>query len=176
MKQLLIPGVAALTLMFTPIVHAQEVVRETTTTAAAPLEATGTLTEWGPNDTMIVRERDVTEPVRFGFAKNVVYVDEAGNPVTREVITPNTPVRVRYIREGDRMLVDRVIVTRPATTEATTTTTTTTSTVTGREAKDIRKLREKIAHDEKELAEHPDRVKLQEELDHDRAALHELER
>jgi len=174
MKQLLIPGVAALTLMFTPMVHAQTVVRETTTAAVDPLEATGTVTEWGP-DTMIVRERDAADPVRFGFAKTVEYVDEAGNPVTREVITPNTPVRVRYIREGDRMLVNRVIVTRPATTEATTTTTTTT-TVTGRESKDIRKLREKIAHDEKELAEHPDRVKLQEELARDRAALRELER
>ena len=175
MKQLLIPGVAALTLLFTPIVHAQqEVVRETTTTAADPVEVTGTVTEWGP-DRVILREKNVADPVPYGFARKVVYVDEAGNPVTREVITQGAPVRVHYIREGDRMLVDRVIIERPATTEATTTTTTT-STVTGREAKDIRKLREKVAHDEKELAEHPDRVKLQEELDRDRAALKELER
>jgi len=171
-RLLLIPGITALALLCSPSVHAQAVVRETTTTTSAPLEVTGTVTEFAP-DTVIIRQKDVTAPVRYSFAKKVEYVDAAGNPVTREVITSGVPVKVRYIREGDRMLVDRVIVqstAAPAVT-ATTTETTTTRTFTGRETKEIDKLRGKIAHEERELADHPDRLSLQDELARDRAAL-----
>ncbi|HEY3899239.1 MAG TPA: hypothetical protein VGM54_11530 [Chthoniobacter sp.] len=170
-RLLLIPGITALALLCSPTVHGQAVVRETTTTTA-PLEATGTVTEWGP-DNVIIREKDVTAPVHYGFAKRVEYVDAAGNPVRREVITSGVPVTVRYIREGDHMLVDRVIVQRTAPVAATTTetTTTTTRTFTHHETKEMDKLRDKIAHEERELADHPDRVHLQDDLARDRAAL-----
>lgn len=177
MNKLLIPGVAALALLCSPYVHGQAVVRETTTTTTAPLEATGTVTEWGP-DRVIIRERDVTDPVPFAFSNRVEYVDETGAPVTREVITRDMPVTVRYTREGDRMLVDRVVVHRrmaPAA-AATTETTTTTTTVTGHDAKEIEKRREKIAHLEKEVAEHPDRERLREDLAAEKAKLESLER
>jgi hypothetical protein len=173
-RLLLIPGITAFALLCSPPVHGQAVVRETTTTTTAPMEVTGTVTEWAP-DNVIIRENDVAEPVHFGLAKTVVYVDEAGNPIRREVVTSGVPVKVRYIREGDRMVVDRVIVQRPAATTTTTETTTTTREVTGREAKEIDKLRARIAHEEKELAEHPDRTKLQEDLARDRDALKAIE-
>ena len=71
-KLLLIPGVAALALLCSPPVHGQAVVRETTTTTtaapAAPLEVTGTVTEWTPGGA-IIRERDATAPVHFGFGQ-----------------------------------------------------------------------------------------------------------
>ena len=113
-----------------PQLHAQAVVRETTT-VAEPAEVAGTVTEFAP-DTVVIREKEVAAPVRYSFAKTVTYVDEAGNPVAREVIKTGIPVTVRYVREGDRMLVNRVIVHKAAvvpeavTTERTTTTTTTT--------------------------------------------------
>jgi len=181
-KLLLIPSVTAFALLCAPLTYGQAVVRESTTTtttaAAAPMEVTGTVTEWAPG-TVIIRQKDVAAPARFSFAKTVEYVDAAGNPVTREVITPGVPVTVRYVRDGDQMVVDRVIVQRqaaPVATETSTTaTTTTTTTLTGREAKEIEKLRGKIARDEREVAEHPDRVKLQEELARDRAALDAIE-
>jgi len=178
-KILLIPSVTALALLCSPLTYGQTVVREstTTTTAAAPMEVTGTVTEWAPG-AVVIREKDVPSPVRFSFARTVEYVDTAGNRVAREVITPGAPVTVRYIRDGDQMLVDRVIVQRPLAPAATTsseTTTTTTTTVTGREAKEIEKLRGKIAHEEREVAEHPDKLKLQEELARDRAALDAIE-
>ena len=178
MNKLLIPGLAALALLCSPSVHGQAVVRETTTTTTAPLEATGTVTEWGP-DRVIIREKDATEPMPFAFSKRVEYVDEAGNTVTREVITRDMPVTVRYTREGDRMLVDRVVVHRriaPAAATTTETTTTTTTTVTGHDAKEIEKRREKIAHLEKEVAEHPDRERLREDLAAEKAKLESLER
>src|SRR5260221_9430374 len=179
MNKLLIPSVAALALLCSPAVHGQAVVRETTTTTTtAPLEAAGTVTEWTPT-TVIIRKNDVAEPVPFAFSQRVEYVDEAGNPVAREVITRGVPVTVRYPREGDRMLVDRVIVQRrvaPAAVTSTETTTTTTTTVTGHDAKEIEKRREKIARLERELAEHPDRTHLRDDLTDERAKLERLER
>lgn len=181
MNKLLIPGVAALALLSSPMVHAQTVVRETTTTAAAdPLEAAGTVTEYGP-DRVIIRQRDVADPVPYAFSKHVEYVDEAGAPIQREIIRRDTPVTVRYVREGDRMLVSRVIVHRqvePVAPAATTTqtTTTTSTTISGHDAKEIEKRREKIAKLERELAEHPNRDHVREDLAEERAKLENLER
>ncbi len=202
MNKLLIPGVAALSLLCAPIiVHGQTVVRETTTTATAPLEAAGTVTEWGP-DRVIIRQQGAADPVPYAFARRVEYVDEAGVPVAREVITRDVPVTVRYVREGDRMLVDRVVVHRRVAPAAEVTTvpgavttvprtvttvpgavstetrqtTTTTTTVSGHDAKEIDKRREKIAKLERELAEHPDRDKLRDELSEERAKLEQLQR
>lgn len=121
---------------------AQTVVRErvvtepavpttTTTTTVAPVEAAGTITEFAP-DVVVLRSQEATAPVRYSVGKTIEYVDDAGAPVTREVIKTGVPVTVRYIKEGDRMVVNRVIVHRattvaPAavTTQKTTTTTTT---------------------------------------------------
>ncbi|MEI9898327.1 MAG: hypothetical protein WDN28_31835 [Chthoniobacter sp.] len=179
MNKLLIPGVAALALLCSPTVYGQAIVRETTTTtAAAPLEAAGTITEWTP-DRVIIRKKDVAEPVPFAFSKRVEYVDEAGNPVAREVITRDVPVTLRYTREGDRLLVDRVIVQRrvaPAAVTSTETTTTTTTTVSGHDAKELEKRRDKIARLERELADHPDRDHVRGDLAEERAKLERLER
>jgi len=181
MNKLLIPGVAALALLSTPMVHAQTVVREATTTSAdvAPLEAAGTVTEYGP-DRVIIRQRDGVEPVPYAFARSVEYVDDVGAPVTREVITRDTPVTVRYVREGDRMLVNRVVVHRrvaaPVATATSQTTTTTTTTISGHDAREIEKRREKIAKLEREVAEHPGRDGAREDLAEERAKLERLER
>jgi hypothetical protein len=136
--KLIIPSAAALMLLCSLHTNAQTVVRErtttvpeTTVTAVEPVEAVGTVTEFAP-DTVVLRTEKATTPVRYSFAKTIEYVDDAGAPVTREVIKTGTPVTVRYIREGDRMLVNRVIVHRTTavapetvTTQKTTTTTTT---------------------------------------------------
>jgi len=139
-SNLLIPGAAAILLMCSLHAGAQTTVRETTTTtqpvettAVQPVEAAGTLTEFAP-DGMVIRTQEAAAPIRYSISKSVVYVDEAGNPVAREVVKTGVPVTVRYVKEGDRMIVSRVIVHQstaaaPAavTTEKTTTTTTTTT-------------------------------------------------
>jgi DNA-binding transcriptional regulator GbsR (MarR family) len=56
------------------------------------------------------------------------------------------------------------------------TTTTTTTTISGHDAKEIEKRREKIAKLEREVAEHPDREHLREDLADERAKLERLER
>ena len=97
---------------------AQTVVRETTvpvqpttvqTTTVQPTEVAGTVTEYTP-DAVIVRTQEATAPVRYSFTKTTEYVDESGRAVAREIVRTGVPVTVRYIREGDHMIVNRVIV------------------------------------------------------------------
>ena len=74
-----------------------------------------------------------TDPVRYSFSKTTEYVDEAGNRVERDIVKTGVPVTIRYVKEGDKMVVGRVIVRKQATTaepeavikKKTTTTTTT---------------------------------------------------
>jgi hypothetical protein len=100
----------------------------TTTTSA------GTISEFSP-DTIVVRSESSPEPLRYSYSKSTTYVDETGAPVSMEVVKSGLPVTVHYIKEGDRMVANRVIVRRATTTstaapavveEKKTTTTTTT--------------------------------------------------
>ncbi len=106
--------------------------RTTTTSTVQPTEVIGTVTEFDP-DAIVVRTREAADPVRYSFTKTTEYVDEEGHRVSQEIVKSGVPVTVRYVKDGDRMVVSRVIVrkqttgTEPAavTTKKTTTTTTT---------------------------------------------------
>jgi hypothetical protein len=116
---------AALTLTCAAISLGDEVV----TTGA---ESAGTVSEFSP-DTIIIRSESSPEPIRYSYSKSTTYVDDAGNPVSMEVIKSGLPVTVHYIREGDRVIASRVIVHKtvtaaPASVEEKKTTTTTTTT------------------------------------------------
>ena len=128
MKKTLILTVTISALLAAPILNAQDAVRETTTVVSQPVEAVGTITEFA-GDAIVIRTKEGAEPVRYGFTKTTEYVDEAGNRITRDVVKSGTPVTVRYVKEGDRMVVSRVIVRKQTTTTetgpASTTTTTT---------------------------------------------------
>ncbi len=77
----------------------------TTTTTA------GTISEFSP-DTIIVRSETAPEPIRYSYTKTTTYVDDAGQPVSLETVRSGLPVTVHYVREGDRMIANRVIVHR----------------------------------------------------------------
>jgi len=120
-----IATIAALTMACATISFGDEVVSTT--------ESAGTVSEFSP-DTIIIRSESSPEPIRYSYSKTTTYVDDAGNPVSMEVIKSGLPVTVHYVKEGDRVIARRVIVHRSATTTApasieekkTTTTTTTT--------------------------------------------------
>ena len=120
-----IATIAALTMACATISFGDEVVTTT--------ESAGTVSEFSP-DTIIIRSETSPEPIRYSYSKTTTYVDDAGNPVSMEVIKSGLPVTVHYVKEGDRVIARRVIVHRTATTTApasieekkTTTTTTTT--------------------------------------------------
>src|SRR6187401_3391124 len=109
---------AALALACSSFVAFAEEVVTTTTTA-------GTITEFSP-DTFVVRTETAPEPIRYRYTKTTTYVDEAGAPVSIDVIRSGVPVTVHYQREGDHMIASRVIVRRAAPVTKSTTTTTTT--------------------------------------------------
>ena len=84
-------------------------VSETTTTTTT--EGTGTITEFTPGTTIVLKE--TAGPRSYYFGPKVVYVTRSGKTLdettVRTRVRVGVPVRVHYVTEGDRMLVDRVI-------------------------------------------------------------------
>ena len=122
---------AALALTCGNVALAQSSVTTTTTSA-------GTISEFSP-DTLVIRSESSPEPLRYTYSKTTTYVDDAGAPVSMEVVKSGLPVTVHYIKQGDRLMANRVIVhktttTAPASVEEKKTTTTTTTT--GKKEKD----------------------------------------
>jgi len=85
-------------------------VSETTTTTTT--EGSGTITEFSPGSSIVLKES--AGPRHYRFGKKVVYVTRSGKELdettVRTKIRVGVPVRVHYVGEGDNMLVDRVVV------------------------------------------------------------------
>jgi hypothetical protein len=81
---------------------------ETTTTTT---ESTGTVTEYTPGQALILKT-EAAEPVHYKFGKTVTYVTSDGRVIEASKIRKDSKVRVHYIKDGDNMVVDKVIVTR----------------------------------------------------------------
>jgi|SRR5207248_1975932 len=84
-------------------------VSETTTTTTT--EGSGTITEFSPGSTLVLKES--AGPRHYRFGKHVTYVTRSGRELdeatVRTRVRVGAPVRVHYVGEGDNMLVDRVI-------------------------------------------------------------------
>jgi uncharacterized membrane protein YecN with MAPEG domain len=83
----------------------------TTETTTTTTESTGTVTEFTPGE-MIVVKTEAVEPVRYKFSKQVTYVTSDGRVIEPSMIRKDSKVQVHYIKNGDDMLVDKVIVTK----------------------------------------------------------------
>jgi hypothetical protein len=86
-------------------------VSETTTTTTTT-EGSGTITEYTPGSTIVLKETSGPRTYRFG--KTVTYVTRSGKVLDEDVVRTKVkvgvPVRVHYVGTGDNMMVDRVIV------------------------------------------------------------------
>jgi hypothetical protein len=82
-----------------------------TETQTTTTESTGTVTEFTPGQMMVLKT-EATEPVRYKFSKQVTYVTSDGRVIQPSQIRKDSKVRVHYIKDGDNMLVDKVIVTQ----------------------------------------------------------------
>ena len=80
---------------------------ETTTTTT---ESFGTVTDFTPGQMMVLKP-EAGEPMRYRFGKKVTYVTADGRVIEASKIRKDSKVRVHYIKQGDDMLVDKVIVT-----------------------------------------------------------------
>jgi hypothetical protein len=98
-------------------------VTQTSTTSAA-----GTITTYTPgSDYLTFRAGTTGAPVRYYYTKNTTVLDPEGRTVTWSAVRPNLPATVYYVREGDRMIVRKVVLSKPVVVEKETTTTTTTT-------------------------------------------------
>ena len=105
MKQLLLSIALA---VVAPFAWGQ--VSETTTTTTTT-EGTGTITEFTPGNTIVLRES--SGPRTYHFGNTVTYVTRSGKTLDEDTVRTRVkvgvPVRVHYVGTGDNMMVDRVI-------------------------------------------------------------------
>ena len=103
----------------------------TTTTSTSSIDASGTITTYTPgSDYISFRTETSTTPVKYYYTKSTTIVDPEGKTVAWSALKPDMPVKYTYVKEGDRMVISKITLTKPLssyeTIEKTTTTTTTT--------------------------------------------------
>jgi hypothetical protein len=101
----------------------------TTTTESSTVTSQGTITAYTPGSEYITfRSPTDTAPVRYYYDKSTTILDPEGRIVTWTAVRPELPATVYYIRQGDRMIARKIILSKPGTVyerkETTTTTTT----------------------------------------------------
>ena len=95
---------------------------DTTVTTEKTTTYSGVVSEIDPTaSTIILKSEAAPAPVTYNFTKETVFVDGQGKVVTYETIK-NAPVNVEYIKEGNRTIVRRVVMTKPGTVTKETTT------------------------------------------------------
>jgi hypothetical protein len=101
----------------------------TTTTESSTTTATGTITTYTPGTDYITFQSGGTTgaPVRYYYTKDTTILDPAGHVVTWSAVRPDLPATVYYVREGDRMIVRKIMLSQPTVIEKKETTTTTTT-------------------------------------------------
>ncbi len=100
-----------------------------TSTSTSTLDGTGTITTYTPgSDYIALRTEASAEPVKYYYTKNTTIVDPEGKTVEWSMLRPDMPVRYTYVREGDRMVISKITLTKPVSYYEKKTTTTTTTT------------------------------------------------
>jgi hypothetical protein len=93
--------------LIAPFAWAQ--VSETTTTTTIT-EGNGTITEYTPGNTIVLKE--TSGPRTYHFGKTVTYVTRSGKVLDEDTVRTRVrvgiPVRVHYVGTGDNIMVDRV--------------------------------------------------------------------
>ena len=82
-------------------------VTETNTTTT---ESFGTVTEFTPGDSLTLKT-EATEPMHYTFSKTVEYVNAHGKVIEASKIRKDSKVRVHFLKQGNDMVVDKVILT-----------------------------------------------------------------
>ena len=103
-------------------------IAQDSSTTTTTISGGGTIAAYSPGTEYItVRTEGSAEPVRYYYTKNTTIVDPEGRTVEWTALKPDMPVQYTYVREGDRMVIREITLTKPVVVEKTTTTTTTTN-------------------------------------------------
>jgi len=99
----------------------------TTTTETSTTTSTGTISTYTPGtDYITFRTSTDTAPARYYYSKDTTILDPEGRTVTWSAVRPDLPATVYYVRDGERMVVRKIVLSKPTVIEKETTTTTTT--------------------------------------------------
>ena len=102
--------------------------KSSTTTSTSTLDGSGTITTYTPgSDYISFRTETSASPVKYYYTKSTTIVDPEGKTVEWSMLKPDMPVRYTYVKEGDRMVVTKITLTKPVSYYEKTTTTTTTT-------------------------------------------------
>ena len=134
-KMLAIGAISALALTTavaqetTTVTKTTDPVTGTATTESTTTTSVGTFAAVPASDHISFRTSTTAAPVKYYYTKSTAVVDLAGQPVEWSAIRPDMPATVYYVKEGDSMIVRKVVLTKPVSViekkETTTTTTTT---------------------------------------------------
>ena len=83
----------------------------TTETTTTTTESFGTVTDFTPGQTIVLKT-EAGEPAHYKFSKTVTYQTADGRVIEASKIKKDSKVRVHYVKDGDDLLVDKVIVTK----------------------------------------------------------------
>src|SRR5947207_12725536 len=82
-----------------------------TTTTTTTTEGDGTITEYTPGSSIVLKE--TTGPRHYRVGKKVVYVTKSGRELDEDTVRTRgrvgVPVHVHYVGEGDDVMVGRVV-------------------------------------------------------------------
>ena len=81
----------------------------TTETTTTTTESNGVVTEFTPGHHLFLKT-EAAQPVQYKFGKTVTYTTTDGKVIEASRIRKDSKVRVHYVKDGDDMLVDKVIV------------------------------------------------------------------
>lgn len=113
------------TLAFALIASSAVLAQDSTTTKTTTVQAdgstdttiktttsNGTLTEYVPGTTFIMKES--TGPVTYHYGKTVAYVTKSGKVITQDMLNTRirvgNPVSVHYVTDGNNRVISRVVV------------------------------------------------------------------
>jgi hypothetical protein len=113
----------------TTVTTTKDAAAGTAVTETSTTNASGTIRTYTPGtDYFTFESRGTTgAPVRYYYNRETTVLDPEGHVVTWSAVRPDVPATVYYVRDGDRMIVRKVVLSNPAVIEKETTTTTTTT-------------------------------------------------
>ncbi len=83
-----------------------------TETTVKTTTSTGTITEYVPGTTFIVKETD--GPVTYRYGKTVAYVTRSGKVIAKDEVKSHIkvglPVSVHYVTDGENRVISRVVI------------------------------------------------------------------
>ena len=98
------------------------------TTTTRTVDGSGTITAYTPGtDYNSFRTETSSAPVKYYYTKSTTIVDPEGKTVEWSALKPDMPVRYTYVKDGDRMVISKITLTKPVSSYEKTTTTTTTT-------------------------------------------------